>query len=139
MKVLTFLAAALASLALSGFALADPARDALLQQLAAEAKAVDSAFAGFAAERGAAFFSAVHKGGGAETPSCTTCHTASPKNTGQTRAGKPIAPMAVSLTPERFTDPEKVAKWFGRNCRSVLGRECTVLEKGDFITFMMSQ
>ena len=44
--------------------------------------------------------------------------------------------MAVSVTPERFTDAAKVEKWFGRNCNTVLGRECTALEKGDFITYL---
>ena len=44
--------------------------------------------------------------------------------------------MAVSVSAERFTDPEKVAKWFTRNCNSVLGRECTAAEKGDVITYL---
>ena len=52
---------------------------------------------------------------------------------------RPIEPMAVSVTPDRYTDPKKVAKWFRRNCKSVLGRECATLEKGDFLTFMISQ
>ena len=47
--------------------------------------------------------------------------------------------MAVSKTADRFTDPEKVAKWFLRNCTTVLGRECTATEKGDVITFLASQ
>ncbi len=47
--------------------------------------------------------------------------------------------MAVSRSPERFTDPDKVAKWFARNCDTVLGRPCTAREKGDFITFMQRQ
>jgi hypothetical protein len=47
--------------------------------------------------------------------------------------------MAVSKTPDRYTDPAKVEKWFQRNCQSVLGRECTAVEKGDFLTFMTSQ
>ncbi len=58
---------------------------------------------------------------------------------GETRAGKPIEPMAVSVTPDRYRDPKKVAKWFRRNCQSVLGRECTAPEKGDFLTLMISQ
>jgi hypothetical protein len=47
--------------------------------------------------------------------------------------------MAVSTTPDRYTDAAKVAKWFRRNCKSVLGRECTAQEKGDFLAFMISQ
>ena len=58
---------------------------------------------------------------------------------GQTRAGKEIDPMAISKTPDRFTDPDKVEKWFGRNCNSVLGRTCTPLEKGDVLTFFIGR
>ena len=93
----------------------------------------------FSAARGGALFSATHKGGKAQTPSCTTCHSKSPLNTGSTRVGKPIAPMALSRTPERYSDLKKVKKWFRRNCRSVLGRECSAREKGDFLTFMFSR
>jgi hypothetical protein len=120
-------------------ALANPARDAIVQKLSAEAKATDPNFAGFSAERGAAFYRAQHKGGQEGTPSCTSCHGASPKDIGQTRAGKPIEPLAVSLTPSRFTDPQKVERWFDRNCKGVLGRVCTAQEKGDFIVFMVTQ
>ncbi len=136
-RLAIFLAAA--SLALSAsFAHADPRRDAILADLLNQAKTADSAFAGFAAERGKAFFLATQTGGKPDTTSCTACHTKDPKAKGQSRAGKEIAPMAVSKTPDRFTDPEKIAKWFLRNCNSVLGRECTSAEKGDFITFMSS-
>ena len=57
----------------------------------------------------------------------------------QERAGKVLAPMAVSQTPDRFTDLAKVEKWFSRNCQTVYGRLCTAIEKGDFIAFMASQ
>jgi hypothetical protein len=114
-------------------------RAAILTDLTNQAKAADPAFTGFSAERGAAFFTATHTGGKPDTPSCTTCHGTSPQEPGKTRAGKAIAPLAVSKTPERYTDAAKVAKWFERNCMSVLGRECTAQEKGDFLTFMISQ
>lgn len=117
-------------------AAANPARDAILAAFAAEAKQADPAFAGFSAERGHTFWAAAHSGGKPDTPSCTTCHTPDPTREGQTRAGKQIAPMAVSRTPDRFTDSAKVAKWFGRNCNSVLGRDCTAVEKGDIITYL---
>jgi hypothetical protein len=114
-------------------------RAAILADLATQAKAADPAFTGFSAERGAAFFTATHTGGKPDTPSCTTCHGTSPQEPGKTRAGKAIAPLAVSKTPDRYTDAAKVAKWFQRNCTSVLGRECTAVEQGDFLTFMISQ
>ncbi|MGZ9271935.1 MAG: DUF1924 domain-containing protein [Candidatus Binatia bacterium] len=120
-------------------ALANPARDAIVAKLAAEAKAADPAFAGFSAERGRAFFLAKQTGGSAATPSCTSCHGATPQDIGKTRANLAIAPMAVSKTPDRYTDADKVAQWFDRNCKGVLGRVCTQLEKGDFITFMAGQ
>jgi hypothetical protein len=120
-------------------AAANAARDAILANLHAQAKAADAGFTGFSAPRGATFYAATHPGGKPDTPSCTTCHSASPHQPGKTRAGKDIAPMAVSKTPDRYTDPAKVEKWFQRNCQSVLGRECTAVEKGDFLTFMTSQ
>ena len=118
---------------------AEPARDAILADLAAQAKAADAGFAGFSAERGRALFATRHAGGKPKTPSCATCHTKDPRARGKTRVGKVIEPMAVSANPSRFTDARKVAKWFRRNCRSVLGRVCSAREKGDFITFMMSR
>lgn len=136
---IVFALAASSVLAASTIAHAAPGRDAILAGLTAEAQKQAPGLTGFSAARGEALFRDRHGGGKPATPSCTTCHRASPLETGATRAGKPIAPMAVSRTPDRFTDPAKVAKWFRRNCKSVLGRECTALEKGDFITFMATQ
>jgi hypothetical protein len=123
----------------SAAALADPARDAIVAALAEEAKQQDAGFAGFSAERGQAFWTAKHTGGKPDTPSCTSCHGPDPAKAGQTRAGKAIDPMAVSVAPKRFTDPAEVNKWFTRNCNSVLGRECTAVEKGDVIAYLSSK
>lgn len=123
----------------AGAAQADPARDAILADLRAQAQAADPAFDGFSAARGEELFRTEFAGGKPETPACTACHDPDPAKSGMTRAGKPIEPMAVAVNPERYTDPKKVAKWFRRNCTSVLGRECTPVEKGDFLTFMMTR
>lgn len=123
----------------AGAAFAGSAQDAVLATYAAAAKAADPAFTGFSADAGKAFFMADHTGGKPDTPSCSTCHTKSPLKPGQTRAGKAIDPMAVSVSPKRFTDPTKVEKWFGRNCNSVLGRDCTAIEKGNFIAYLSAQ
>ena len=93
----------------------------------------------FSAERGKTLFKARPASGKPETPSCTSCHGDAPIKAGKTRAGKDIAPMALSRTPDRYSDLKKVEKWFRRNCNSVIGRECTPQEKGDFLTFMISQ
>ena len=104
-----------------------------------EAQAQDSSFIAFSADRGRLLFSSSPATGKPDTPSCTACHTPDPTRVGQTRAGKEIAPMALSKTPDRYADAAKLEKWFRRNCTSVLGRVCTALEKGDFLTFMSTQ
>ncbi len=104
-----------------------------------QAMLMDKNFTGFSADRGRFLFSSSPASGKPDTPSCTSCHTTSPLKAGLTRAGKEISPMAVSKTPDRYTDIEKVEKWFRRNCKSVLGRVCSPVEKGDFLTFMKSQ
>ena len=96
-------------------------------------------FTGFSTERGATLYQATHTGGKQGTGSCTVCHGTSPQDTGQTRAGKTIEPMAVSKNPARYTDKANIEKWFTRNCQDVLGRACTAKEKGDFLTYMMGQ
>lgn len=88
---------------------------------------------------GKAMYEANYGTGQPDTPKCTTCHGATPQQGGQTRTGKAIDPMAVSITPDRFTDAAKVEKWFQRNCTGVIGRECTAQEKVDFISYMMTQ
>lgn len=70
-------------------------------------------------------------------PGCTSCHTDKPQNAGQHAiTGKTIRPIAVAGNAERFTDPAKVEKWFGRNCKEVVGRACTPAEKADFVAYM---
>lgn len=111
----------------------------LLDEYANQAQQQNTSFNGFSAERGKALYLTNHATGKAETPACTSCHTNSPTQSGLTRAGKNIAPLAVSVSPDRYTDKRKVEKWFRRNCNSVLGRACSATEKGDFITFMLTQ
>jgi len=135
-KSLHFSLLAAAIVFLTGAAVANPARDAILAALATQAKATDPAFTAFSAERGAAFWNGNHTGGNADLPSCTSCHTKDPTVEGKTRAGKAIAPMAVSQKSDRFTDPSKVTKWFDRSCKNVLGRVCSPTEEGDIITYL---
>ena len=133
-------AAAVALLALGSPALADPARDAILATLADQAKQADPAFAGFSAERGAALYRAEHGTKDPNVKACASCHGADPTAAGQNvKTGKAIEPMAVSANPKRYTDAAETEKWFRRNCKDVLGRECTPVEKGDFITFLVGK
>lgn len=97
------------------FAAAGPAQQAQLDGYAAQAKAENPAFAGFSAERGKALLLAKFTTGKPDTPSCTTCHTADPRKPGQTRAGKEIGPMALSVKPDRYSDPAETEKSYVRN------------------------
>jgi hypothetical protein len=127
-----------------GLAAAAPAaagsgQDAVIADYAAKAKVADAAFAGFDAAAGKTLFFSSHAGGGPDTPSCTSCHTDNINKSGLTRAGKAIEPMAASKQPDRYADLAKVQKWMGRNCNSVLGRDCTAKEAGDVISWLASQ
>ena len=88
------------------------------------------------AKRGEAFFRqrfAIND----KMPACTSCHTDNPLNAGQHAVtGKTIRPLAVAANAERLSDPAKVEKWFGRNCKEVVGRACSPAEKADFMTFL---
>jgi mono/diheme cytochrome c family protein len=106
-----------------------------LQQLSAEAKAANPGFSGFSAARGQQFFTNRH----GNDWSCASCHTVNPMQSGKHDVtGKVIRPMAPAANPERFTDAAKSAKWFRRNCKDVVGRECTALEKGDILAWLIS-
>lgn len=87
-------------------------------------------------QRGAEFYT--RKFGISEKmPACVSCHTEDPGRPGQhVVTHKDIKPLAPSANPERFTDAAKVEKWFKRNCKEVVGRECTAGEKADFIAFV---
>jgi hypothetical protein len=105
------------------------------QTYVAEAAAQQSGFTP-SAKRGDAFFRqrfAIND----KMPGCTSCHTDNPVNAGQHAVtGKAIKPLAVAANPDRLSDPAKVEKWFGRNCKEVVGRACTPAEKADFITYL---
>ena len=133
------LVAVVAALPLVAIA-ADARRDAILADYAAKARAVDPGATAFSAQRGETLFRTRWTGGDPRSASCTACHTADPRAPGQNaKTGRPIEPVAVSVNPKRFTDPATVEKQFTRDCKNVLGRECTPLEKGDYITFMAGQ
>jgi hypothetical protein len=107
----------------------------ILDGFTAQAKTELPDFKGFDAERGKLFFNNTH----GNDWSCASCHTSNPVNAGRhAKTDKVIEPLAPSANAERFTDPKKVDKWFKRNCGDVLDRECTALEKGDFLTYLLS-
>lgn len=118
--------------------LAGPREDLLARYLSA-AQTAKPGFSAFSSGRGAALHTTKFSGGKPDTPSCSSCHSPDPRQSGRTPTGKTIEPLAVSLNPSRFSDPAKVEKWFARNCQEVIGRECTPIEKGDWLSQMMSR
>jgi hypothetical protein len=76
----------------------------------------------------------------AKPRSCTSCHGRDLSRTGRhVRTGKPVKPMAPSANPTRLTDQRKIRKWFRRNCKWTLGRECSPQEKGDLLNYLIKQ
>jgi hypothetical protein len=72
--------------------------------------------------------------------SCSNCHGDSPIDIGKhAKTGKQIAPMALSVNPERYQSAKKIEKWFLRNCKWTFDRECDLQEKADILTWLASQ
>ena len=91
----------------------------------------------FSAERGKELFykKSIDKDG--KEIQCVTCHTRDLTKQGKhKKTGKVIEPMAPSVNKERYTDLKKIKKWFKRNCKGTIGRECTNQEKGDVLQFL---
>ena len=87
------------------------------------------------AARGQTFFNSRHGG----EWSCASCHGTPPTAEGKhANTGKSIAPLAPAFNARAFTDSAKVDKWFRRNCRDVLSRECSPAEKADVLAYLNS-
>lgn len=72
--------------------------------------------------------------------SCSTCHTTDLRAEGKhVTTQKPIEPMAPSVNPKRLTERKEIDKWFKRNCKQTLGRECNAQEKGDALMYIRAQ
>ncbi|PUE50375.1 cytochrome C [Limnohabitans sp. 2KL-1] len=71
--------------------------------------------------------------------SCASCHGTPPTAQGKhASTGKAIAPLAPAFNAKAFTDTAKVDKWFKRNCKDVLSRECSAQEKADVLAYLTS-
>lgn len=71
--------------------------------------------------------------------SCASCHNSPPIAAGKhASTSKPIRPLAPAFNEQAFTDSAKIDKWFKRNCRDVMKRECTPAEKADVLAYLLS-
>lgn len=154
----------LASIVLGCGLVATTARAETPQQVlsiyTAQAHAKDPSFAGFSVERGEAFYNEKHLVKGAGMVSCSSCHLKDarysvlahqtdipcrtchvindwehpdPKHAKK----RHIEPFAPSANPKRLSDPRYVETFLRLNCLLLLNRECTTLEKGDVLTYLM--
>ena len=117
----------------------NPEMKRLMGTYLTDAQASDASIKAFSAEAGKELFfmERMHTKKNKKR-GCTTCHTKDPAKEGKTPVGKVIDPVSPAVNAERFTTPKHVEKWFRRNCKWVLERECTPEEKGNYITFMIS-
>jgi hypothetical protein len=77
---------------------------------------------------------------GSKARACSSCHTTDLRQSGKhINTGKVIDAMSPAINPQRLIDADKIEKWFVRNCKWTMGRECTAQEKGDFLKFIQSQ
>ncbi len=87
------------------------------------------------AAKGEVFFKASH----GQEWQCTSCHGKLPTVGGRhASTDKAIEPLAPAANAKRFTDSAKAEKWFRRNCKDVLARECTAAEKADVLAWLIT-
>jgi len=154
-------AVALAALCTAGGTTAADAPERLLEGYVQQAKAVDPAFAGFSPERGREFYLSKHAIKGVGAVSCASCHRKDPRE--QVKAHRVdilcrachvindeehpnpkeaklryIEPFAPHANPKRFSNSAHVEEFFKVNCTMVLKRECTPVEKGDLIAWLLT-
>ncbi len=85
--------------------------------------------------KGETFFKASH----GQEWQCTSCHGKLPTVGGRhASTDKAIEALAPATNAKRFTDSAKVEKWFRRNCKDVLARECTAAEKADVLAWLIT-
>lgn len=134
--------------------------DDFLRLYTEQAKIADPGFAGFSAERGRELYMKGHPVEGEGLLSCSSCHHVDPTKateahrdpipcrachvvfSRQPESHRPaksrIAPFAPAANPHRFTNEWMVEFWFDFNCKLLLRRACTAVEKGDLITWLLT-
>jgi mono/diheme cytochrome c family protein len=69
---------------------------------------------------------------------CASCHGELPTGNGRhASTGKVLEPLAPAFNPQSLSDVARVDKWFRRNCKDVLGRECSAGEKADVLAWLI--
>lgn len=93
--------------------------------------------AAFDAARGKQFWDEKHIDADGKVRQCRICHGDDLTKPGEhVKTKKVIDPLARSANADRFTDLKQIEKWFTRNCKWTVGRECTAQEKGDLLKYL---
>jgi len=94
--------------------------------------------AALSAEAGRAFYTKKVVVDGKDL-SCSACHTDDPTKAGKhVETKKAIDPMAISANPDRFSDVKKVEKNFAKHCKELYKKDCSALDKGNFLTYLLT-
>ncbi len=108
------------------------------RKYAVVAKTIDPNFKGFIPELGRNFFKREFTLKGKQV-SCSSCHTDNPANTGKHMVtGKPIKPLSPVVEKNRFSNVDKIEEKFVEHCNEIIGRDCTAVEKGNYIAYLLT-
>lgn len=133
----------------------------LVERYAVLALQADPAFNGFSVARGHDFYFGKHVLAGVGAVSCASCHLDDPRQPIRAHRAevlcrachvinesehpdpahakkRHIDPFAPVVNPDRFRDFDRTERYFEVNCRMLLKRSCSPLEKGDLIVWLLS-
>lgn len=118
----------------------------LAEKYAKAAKVVDPNYIGLSAAAGKVFFNRQLLGfkGDSKNPgkpvACASCHTANPADPGlHIVTNKPIKPLSPVVNPKRFSSVKEVEIKFTKHCNEVVGSDCTLQEKGNYIAYLLTE
>lgn len=136
-KVLLFFFSLTALVSFSAQADVETAK-AFARKYAVIAKHINPDFVGFHPDAGRQFFTREYTFRGKQI-SCSACHTDDPAKEGMhIKTKKKIASLSPVVNPKRFTDLDKIEKNFTEHCNEVMGRDCTAMEKGNYIAYLLT-
>lgn len=116
----------------------------LADKYAAAAKVVDPGYSGLSAAAGKVFFNRQLIGFKGNNPgkavACASCHTSNPADPGlHIVTNKPIKPLSPVVNPKRFSSIKNVEIKFTKHCNEVVGSDCTLQEKGNYIAYLLTE
>ena len=133
----------------------------ILARYEKQAHADFEGFNGFSAAEGRAFYFGKHQVAVVGEVGCFSCHLQDPRHSAMRHRTKVLCrachvindsehvdpanakkreleAFAPVANPRRFADPEVVEQWFNLNCRYILQRQCTTMEKGNLVAWLLS-